>query len=226
MQFTESFVGGPMMWGGALLMGALLLVALYFAPWQALRSVVIRQHALWGSLAALCLVWSFRFEVIPGLFFHPFLMVTITLMFGWSLALILGAIVLVILAVVAVDPLSGHWSTLPWDWLFTTLIPATMAYGLLRLMDLFPTRNLFVYILGQGFFGAIGVTLVSCALLLLFVWGTQPEPVFEKLWDKAAFVLPLMYAEGFLNGMLVTSITVFLPDLVKTFDDERFLKSG
>jgi uncharacterized membrane protein len=79
--------------------------------------------------------------------------------------------------------------------------------------------------MGLGFFGTIGATFVNCTIILLFIWSTQPDVVFDKLWDKAAFVMPLLYAEGFVNGMLVTSITVFFPDLVKTFDDQRFLKS-
>lgn len=225
MQFAVYYFSDMLGWAGVGIMGLFLSLAVWFAPWHALRRVSLRQHALWGSLVALCLVWSFRFEVIPGLYFHPFLMTTVTLMFGWSLALVLGALTLLFLTIMGTGQYPIEWFSLPWDWIFTALLPASLSYGLLRLIDLFPTRNLFVYILGLGFFGTIGTTLINCSLLLLFVWGTQPDALFDKLWDKALFVVPLMYAEGFLNGMLVTSITVFLPDLVKTFDDERFLKS-
>ncbi len=142
-------------------------------------------------------------------------------MFGWCFALIMGAFALGLLVLVG----TVEWQTVPWDWLFSALLPATMAYGLLRLIELLPTRNLFVYILGLGFFGTLFTTFVNCLLLLGFFWVFLPDKALADLWDKQAFVVPLLYSEGFMNGMLVTSVTVFFPDLVKTFDDERFLKS-
>lgn len=33
----------------------------------------------------------------------------------------------------------------------------------------------------------------------------------------------MMFPEGFLNGMIVTTLTVFYPGLVKTFDDSYYL---
>jgi len=32
----------------------------------------------------------------------------------------------------------------------------------------------------------------------------------------------LLFPEGFINGMVITALTVFYPDLVKTFDDEHY----
>jgi len=205
----------------ATMAAAVLLWALVQAPWRAMVLVPSRQHALLGSLVALCLIWSFRFEVIPGLHFHPFLMTTFTLVFGWSFAVLAAALALLLLAVVG----TGSWQALPWDWLFSGLLPATLAYGLLRLIERLPTRNLFVYILGLGFFGTLLTTFINCVLLLGFFWWLMPDKTLAALLDKQWFVVPLLYSEGFMNGMLVTSVTVFFPDLVKTFDDERFLKS-
>ena len=204
-----------------LLCAGVLVIALWLAPWRAILSVPARQHALLGALVGLCLIWSFRFEVIPGLHFHPFLMTTVTLVFGWSFALIMGALALLLLVLVG----TVEWYTLPWNWFFSALLPATLAYGLLRIIERLPTRNLFVYILGLGFFGTLLTTFLNCLLLMGFFWVFTPEKIFAALWDKQAFVVPLLYSEGFMNGMLVTSVTVFFPDLVKTFDDERFLKS-
>lgn len=221
MQFHSDLVQHlPIAYWAALAL-AILVWALIRAPWRAIVLVPTRQHALLGSLVALCLLWSFRFEVIPGLYFHPFLMTTVTLVFGWCFAVLSGAIALLLLALVG----TGSWIGLPWDWLFTAVIPASLAYGLLRLIERLPTRNLFVYILGLGFFGTLIATFLNCVLLLGYVWWLMPERTFAALWDKHAFIVPLLYSEGFMNGMLVTSVTVFFPDLVKTFDDERFLKS-
>ncbi|MEE2729466.1 MAG: energy-coupling factor ABC transporter permease [Pseudomonadota bacterium] len=207
------------LWAAACL--GLVGLALWQAPWRAVLSVPARQHALLGGLVGVCLIWSFRFEVIPGLQFHPFLMTTVTLVFGWCFALIMGAFALLLLVLVG----TVEWQTLPWNWLFSAVLPASMAYGLLRVIEWLPTRNLFVYILGLGFFGTLLTTLLNCLLLLGFFWWLLPDKMLLALWDKRAFVVPLLYSEGFINGMLVTSVTVFFPDLVKTFDEDRFLKS-
>ena len=144
-----------------------------------------------------------------------------TVVFGWCFALATGALALALLVLVG----TAQWQSLPWDWLFSAWIPATLAYALLRVIERLPTRNLFVYILGLGFFGTLLTTLLNCLLLLGLFWLLLPEKALLALWDKRAFVVPLLYSEGFMNGMLVTSVTVFFPDLVKTFDDQRFLKS-
>ena len=221
MTFSSELMQSLPLWPAFLVCSVLLLLALWRAPWQAILSVPARQHALLGSLVALCLIWSFQFEVIPGLSFHPFLMTTITLVFGWCFALATGALALALLVLVG----TAQWQYLPWDWLFSDWIPATLAYALLRVIERLPTRNLFVYILGLGFFGTLLTTLLNCLLLLGLFWLLLPEKALLALWDKRAFVVPLLYSEGFMNGMLVTSVTVFFPDLVKTFDDQRFLKS-
>ena len=221
MQFSYEFAQGVQITVGWGLFLLFVLIAIWQAPWRALINVTYRQHALMVALVVLCLLGSFRFEVMPGLHFHPFLITTVTLVFGWSFCLLVGALTMVILAAVG----SGIWQTLPLDWLFTVLIPASITLALLNALRWVPTRNLFVYLLGLGFFGTLFTTLVNCCLLLLFFYSVYPTGMAEKLWQHFEFVVPLLYSEGFINGMLVTSITVFKPDLVKTFDDERFLKS-
>ena len=199
----------------------LLLFALVSAPWRALMGFQHRQHALMIALVVLCLIWSFRFQVVPGLHLHPFLVTTVTLVFGWSFCVLVGALACGLLVLVGTVDLQS----LPWDWMFTVFFPASLTLGLLYLIERLPTRNLFVYILGLGFFGTLLTTLINCLLLLLFFKFIVGPDGFTKLWDNVAFVVHLLYSEGFINGVLVTSITVFMPDLVKTFDDHRFLKS-
>lgn len=202
--------------------GGLLLVALFRAPWRQLLAVPLRQHALFAAIVVLGLIWSFRFEVVTGFHCHPFLMTTLTLVFGWCFALLCGALAGLLVALVG----NADLQALPLDWLLTVAVPVSLAYGLMRLQYLLPMRNLFFYILGLGFFGTIVITLLTCMLVWLLLAATQTSAFMEIFWDRAAVVVPLLYAEGFLNGVLVTSITVFLPDLVKTFDDRHFMEDS
>ena len=57
-------------------------------------------------------------------------------------------------------------------------------------------------------------------------------PVFwlagQGAWVTGAFdnwplIFLMLFPEGFINGMLVTALTVFYPDVVKTFDDDYYL---
>ncbi len=221
MQFTVLYLNTNVLAFSSGLMLLMLMLAFWRAPWGALLHSSVRQHALLGSLVLLSLIWSFRFEVLPGLYFHPFLTVALTLVFGVPLSLITGAVAAILVALVG----KGQWMALPLDWLFTVVVPTGLSFVLLWLLAKLPTRNLFVYILGLGFFGALLVTGINCLLLLAFFYCCQPEGAFQDLWENIAFTIPLIYSEGFINGVLVTSITVYAPDLVKTFDDQRFLKS-
>lgn len=222
MQFKAVLFSGFVLQLAWLLAGVLLLAAMRRAPWRAVLTVPLRQHALFAAIVLLGLIWSFRFEVVPGFHCHPFLMTTLTLVFGWSFALLGGALVALLVAVVGRADLHA----LPLDWLLTVALPVSLAYGLMRIQYRLPVRNLFFYILGLGFFGTIAITLFTCGMVWLLLASTQTPTFMEMLWDKSAVVVPLLYAEGFLNGVLVTSITVFLPDLVKTFDDRHFFDQG
>ena len=106
----------------------------------------------------------------------------------------------------------------------TVFVPASLSAGLLWVLGRMPTKNLFFYILGLGFFGAQVVTVLTCSGLVLYFYLFLSEAQFHSLWEKIMFTIPLVYAEGFINGVIVTSVTVYAPDLVKTFDDQRFLK--
>ncbi len=202
-------------WG---LAAVFLLLALRYAPWRAFQAVPLRQHALFAALVGLSLFWSFRYEVLPGLHAHPFLLMTCTLIFGWSLSLLVGALALVLVTVVGGFP----WQALALDWLLSVVLPASLGFGLMRILYRLRLRNLFFYILGLGFFGTIVITFITCGTMALFLSLTQVEFFMDQFWERSAFVVPLLYSEGFLNGLLVTAITVFVPDLVKTFDEHYF----
>lgn len=219
MQFGVQFLSTSLVIGTAMLALFGLVLAAASAQWHALLRVGHRQHAWLGAVAILALLWSFRFEVIPGLYFHPLLMSAFTLIFGWSFAVLGGVAALLLVAALG----RGVWSALPLDAIFTVFLPATLCWLTLKLLDRVPTRNLFAYLLGLGFFGTLITTFINAAVLGVFVWLFEPGKLAVALWDKALFIIPVLYSEGFINGMIVTAVTVYLPDLVKTFDDRRYL---
>lgn len=156
--------------------------------------------------------------IMPGVRVHLLLFMAYTAVFGWSLAVLGGMIISSCVWFWYGWPLDG----LPITLLFQVVVPATLSFGVLSWVLRLRTRNLFFYLLGAGFFGAMAVRLAMALLFGAFL-AVFDEPLLEKLWDNSSVYWLMIYAEGFINGMLVTSITVFKPDLVKTFDDEKYL---
>lgn len=218
MQFSPQLFTTPQLLTGWCLGIVLLVCALRWAPWRALLADSRRQHALFAALLVLSLLWSFRFQVVPGIHAHPFLLMTCTLIFGWSLTLLAGAMALLMVTLIMGLP----WQALALDWLLAVVLPASLCFGLMVVLYRLYLRSIFFYILGLGFFGTIVVTFISCALIVLFLQLTQSAAFMEQWWERSAFIVPLLYSEGFLNGLLVTAITVFMPELVKTFDEDYF----
>jgi uncharacterized membrane protein len=81
---------------------------------------------------------------------------------------------------------------------------------------------MFVYLFGNGFFGALLVNASvggSTMLLrsLLFPEATLPA-------DAIAYMLLLAWGEAFLVGFLVTIFAVYRPEWLLTFDDNLYLR--
>ena len=187
----------------------LFLAALLSAPWRQLTEEQERMTALGSAVCVLAILWSMSPELQGGEKLHLLGMTTVTLLFGWQLALFAGAMAGLVLLIV------GNWGleTLPLNLLLTVVVPVGVSSLVLALANRMRRTNLFVYMLGVGFFGsmlAIGATLWVASRLL----GTELDH---------ALVLLITFPEGFINGAVISALTVFAPQLVRTYDDQRYL---
>jgi len=195
-------------WASALLLAA-VAAAVVSAPWRELMAREERKNALGAAIVLLPLLWSMSPELEAGVRLQLLGMTTVTLIFGWQLAIIAGVMAGLVLTVV------GTWSlpALPVNLALTVLVPVLVTTLLLAAADKLPRTNLFVYLLGVGFGGGILAILGS---FLVGNWLLEPG------LDHAVVML-MAFPEGFLNGCLVSAFTVFHPDLVRTYDDVRYL---
>lgn len=183
--------------------------ALITAPWRSLLASNERQHMFLATALLLPLLWLMRFEMPGGVQLHLLGMTTVTLVFGWQLGLVLGAMSgLVLLAL-------GSWSPalLALNLVLTVLLPTLVTVTLLWLINRLRRTNLFVYLLGLGFAGG-GLSLFAS----LQAGGWLMGPDFDH-----AVTLLLIFPEGFLNGTLVTALAVFYPRIMRTYDETRYL---
>lgn len=200
---------GAWAWILPVLAGLLLLLAVWRAPWRSLAARSERQHAFYLSLLLLPLLWVGSLEVSQGATVHLLGLAPLVLIFGWELAVVLGALAAVILGAFGIWP----WGTLATQFILAVLVPVAVTQGMLWLAEQLPRTNLFVYLLGVGFLGG---ALSMTAYLLLDAWWNNWSP-------DHALVLLLAFPEGFLAGTIVTALTVFYPQIMRTYDDDRYL---
>jgi len=198
------------------------LIAVIKAPWKLVLSNNERQHLIFGASILLGLFSIMRVDTLEVITFHPLVITAVTLMIGWHFSILAGAISQLILLVAGVD----DWSMLGVNFLVTVIIPATVSYGVLKVSQRISLRNLFVFLLGVGFLGAAlsSIAVVTITVVLLFM--ADYDLSISEISKDAPLLLLLIFPEGFLNGTIVTAVTVFKPHLMMTFNEEFYLSNS
>jgi uncharacterized membrane protein len=194
-------------------------VATATAPWRSWLGRSDRQHAYLGGLVVLLIVWSLRAGVTPGLTLQFLLVSALTLMHGWSLAVIGIGVVL------GADGLQhGGFAAWPANLLCFGIVPATSTALLHRLVEARLPHNYFVFFFGTAFAGSVVAFVLASLARLALLWfaGSLPR---AQLGDEYLLLLPMMgLAEAFMNGLIVAVAVVYTPDWVRSFDDRLYLR--
>jgi len=172
----------------------------------------------WCALIiALPLLWGFDIPITHGLALHMLGMPLFVLMYGRQLAM--AGIAISTLAFTVLE--AGLWSNFGMNLLLLAVLPAYCGDVVMRLTEKYFPRNVFVYLLGNGFFGTVlmlaTIGLMSLGVHRMWITGTPPGG------DVIAYMLLLAWGEAFLTGLLLTIFTVYRPEWVLTFDDEVYL---
>ncbi|PKO73088.1 MAG: hypothetical protein CVU23_04540 [Betaproteobacteria bacterium HGW-Betaproteobacteria-17] len=174
-----------------------------------------------GATVAVLTLWQIRAGIKPGLHFHFYGVAALTLMFGFWRASFAG--VLILLANAAFG--RGSWGALGFDALLTAALPAAVSWGVFRLLERRLPNHFFVYVLGNGFFGAaLSVAAIGLATTaLMTVAGAYPLDYLLTHYTPYA-TLMLSWAEAFSTGMAITVMAVYRPAWLETFDDARYIQ--
>jgi uncharacterized membrane protein len=192
-----------------LLLLPFLLAALFTAPWRALMARAERQNALGAAVVLLPLLWSMSPGLPTGVGLQLMGMTCVALIFGWQLAALAGGAAGLVLA------LTGGWSwaALAPNLVLVAMLPVLVTGVVLWAANRLPRTNPFVYMLGVAFGGSMLAMLVTFAVA---GWWLQPD------LDHAVVML-MTFPEGFVNGAVISAVTVFRPGLVRTYDEIRYL---
>jgi uncharacterized membrane protein len=199
--------------------GAVLAGALASAPWRAWLADPERRWVWLAGLLLLCGLWSMRAGLTPGLSLRFLLVTTLTLLHGWQLAVIGGALVLLVLGLVGV----ADWTSFGPNLLCTVIVPALFTAWLHEQVHRRLPLNYFVYFFVTVFLGsALAYNLAGLSRLgLLAIGGTAPlGPVAVEYLPWLPF---MSFGEGVTNGMFMAMMVVYRPRWVMSFDDRQYL---
>lgn len=195
---------------------AALLLAWQARPmWRHLRTAgPLALRVLAVTAVALAALRWFNTAPLHGVMLH---------LLGASIAtLMLGAVPA--LWVMAAASLSGlllgaAWHGWPTDFLVTGALPVAVTAGFSRAVRRWLPHNIFVYVMGNAFFGS-AVAMAASTLAKAATAGLLDS---RAAWSYLAATPLVAFAEAFLTGTLMAVIVVYRPQWCASFDDQVYL---
>ncbi len=220
MLVDATVIPSSLAYGAMIPVAASWLLAVSVAPWRALQAKASRQHCFYAAMLLLlgCWILSVRLSE-SGIALHMLGITAVVVLFGWSLAVVAGSIAQFGLLLLGLA--DGY--VLGVNLLLMVILPATISRLVLWIIEQLPSANLYAYMLGGGFIGAILSVIVSATVLLGLSFWPGAELLQASLANITPYLYMLAFPEGFLNGTVVTAATVFAPDIVRTFNEDKYL---
>ena len=205
-------------WVGLALLGWRWLMS---GDWRRLLEPA-RLNLFLGATVAVLALWQIRTGIKPGLAFHLYGVAALTLMFGFWRATFAG--VLILLANAAFG--RGSWTSLGVEALLLAALPAAVSWNVFRLLDRRLPNHFFVYVLGNGFFGAaLSVAAIGLAVTGMMVVADAYSLDYLLAHYTPYATLLISWAEAFSTGMAVTVMAVYRPAWLETFDDAKYIQN-
>ena len=170
-------------------------------------------------MALLCVVWAMKAGITPGLSVRFLLVTALTLMHGWHLAVVAGALVLAVLSYAGM----AEWSSFGANVLCMVVIPSLFTAWLHEFVHDRLPHNYFIYFFVTGFLGAALAFNVGglARVVLIALSGTLAT---GHVGTEYFAILPLMsFGEAVANGMIIGMAVVYRAGWVMSFDDRLYL---
>jgi uncharacterized membrane protein len=179
------------------------------------------QHFFFALLFGFYLLWSAQASIKDGLALHLLMATALTQLFGWSLALLVGflvALLLVITQQISID-------ALPAFLLFTVILSVTLSQLLYTLVRHLLPKHLFVYLFVGVFLSAaiVGSLHLTCHAIFQLSQGHYDWQTIVDNYYVFSFLLA--FPEALLNGLFMTLMVVFKPEWVRLYSDKDYLQN-
>ncbi len=187
--------------------------------WRRLAEPV-RLNLFLGATVVVLALWQIRTGIKPGLTFHFFGIAALTLMFGFWRAIAAGTLIMLANAAFG----RGSLAALGFDVLLHAALPAAVSWQIFRLLERRLPNHFFIYVLGNGFFGAaLSVAAIGLATTGVMVLADAYTLDYLMAHYTPYATLLISWAEAFSTGMAITVMAVYRPQWLETFDDVKYL---
>ncbi|MCP3727872.1 energy-coupling factor ABC transporter permease [Paraburkholderia sp. CNPSo 3272] len=199
----------------------LLALALWKNPFKRLQDATL-QHVWLAIVVAISVLWASNAWLEDGTVLHLLGATLVVTLFDWGLALVAMGVVVGLAALVFDAP----WEGVALTFLIFGAFPVAISALLQRACTAWLPRNLFMFIVGQGFVSP-AIAVSAAAYLAL---GTH-----VALNGGSAITVPAGYAfsvfllasgEAWFTGMATALIAVYRPAWVTTYDVRRYRLGG
>ena len=203
-----------------------LAVLLAATARSAFASLKANRGAVAVSVLLLSVLWSLRAGVAAGqlhdMTYHLLGLSLVTLMLNAAAALWLGSLLLGVYLTILQG--WGAWSVWGMNALATVLPPVAVCWALQRLASSKLPHHLFVYIFINGFLAA-ALGMLATGVVVITLLDATDLYAGVALWSSAFVVFFLItWGEAFLSGILTAIFVALAPQLLSTFDDQRYLQ--
>ncbi len=219
MNLPAQLFASDWLWLTNFIYGLLLYRAVRYAPWRSVLDNAIMVNALVALTLGAFVFWQLNAGIRPGFNFHIIGSTLFMLMFSRHVATV--AITMVMFATwLRTD---AGLITLGLNGLLMVTIPVMFSDWLLRFSKRRLPKNLFLFVLWNGFLcAAFGIMLNTVATtLLLLGLSHYTWPQIQNYYLVATPIIIL--TEAFTTGAMITAFTVFQPQAVMNFSDEEYL---
>ena len=220
MNFAQGLFYSGFEWFGWIITVLSLVMGMLAAPWRSILGDSPLQNRFLGCAVVLAFLWQMSVNLNIGVVIHFMGMTTLTLFFGWPLALLAGFIAQLV-------DLFLHWQQWPsfgLNYLYNVLVPVMVSWWLhVRIEQLKPS-NPFVFILGTGFFGCVLSTTVTLVLAVLSLSFFSEMELKLNIDEYLGYLPIFVFPEAVVNGMFISATTILHPQVVVAFNEERYFK--
>jgi len=196
----------------------LLVHAARRAPWSRFADSE-QVHVFYGTIFSLVILWNLQATVGDGFTFHLLGIGAFTLLAGPWLALVGGAVAIVVQIAVR----GGEWASAGIAYTTMVAVPVASIWSVLHFSERRLPPNFFVYVFVATFFGAaLSFAAAGLAGATALTWGAGRDAALV-FGEYVPYLVYLAFGEATLTGMLLTLAVVYRPQWVASFDDARYL---
>lgn len=219
MNLPAKLFASDWLWLANFIFAYFLYRAVLRAPWRKLLANGIMVNALVALVFGTFALWQLNAGIRPGFNFHILGATLFVLMFGWQIAT--AAITLVMCATWLRMDLG--FVALGLNGLVMILVPVLFTEWLLRFSQRNLPKNLFLFVLWNGFACSaftIALTVLAATLLMLGLTHYTLADIQYHYFIPAPIII---FTEAFATGMVIAAFTVSQPEAVMNFSVDEYL---